>query len=53
MDQIRDIAARFNEPPAPPSLKDLLRGGAILAKWESMGRRQQPARRPEIPGSGR
>jgi uncharacterized protein with LGFP repeats len=37
MDQIRDIAARFNEPPTPPSLTDLLRGGAILAKWDSMG----------------
>jgi uncharacterized protein with LGFP repeats len=37
MDQIRDIAARFNEPLPPPSLTDQLRGGAILAKWESMG----------------
>jgi uncharacterized protein with LGFP repeats len=37
MDQIRDIAARFNDPISPPTLKDLLRGGAILAKWESIG----------------
>lgn len=37
MPQIRDIAARFNEPLPPPTLKDMLRGGAILAKWESMG----------------
>ena len=53
MDQIRDIAARFNEPPVPPSLTDLLRGGAILAKWESMGGDEQPARCAEITGGGR
>ncbi len=55
MDQIRDIAARFNEPLPPPSLKDLLRGGAILAKWESMGGDNSPLgapRSPEAAGEG-
>jgi uncharacterized protein with LGFP repeats len=47
MDQIRDIAARFNEPMAPPTLKDLLRGGAILAKWESMGAENSPLGAPK------
>ncbi|GFG53825.1 cold-shock protein [Mycolicibacterium agri] len=47
MDQIRDIAARFNEPPGPPSLKDLLRGGAILAKWEKMGGPKSPLGEPK------
>ncbi len=49
MDQIRDIAARFNEPPAPPSLTDLLRGGAILARWESMGGPNSPLGAPTSP----
>ncbi len=31
MDQIRDIAARFNDPPGPEDLADSLRGGAIFA----------------------
>jgi uncharacterized protein with LGFP repeats len=47
MDQIRDIAARFNEPIPPPTLKDLLRGGAILAKWESMGAENSPLGAPK------
>jgi uncharacterized protein with LGFP repeats len=37
MDEIRDIAARFNQPPGPRDLVDSLRGGAILARWESIG----------------
>ncbi|MGX9788685.1 N-acetylmuramoyl-L-alanine amidase [Mycobacterium sp. MMS18-G62] len=37
MDQLRDIAARFNDPPGPADLVDRLRGGAILARWESLG----------------
>jgi uncharacterized protein with LGFP repeats len=55
MDQIRDIAARFNEPPAPPTLKDILRGGAILAKWESIGGDNSALgapRSPEAAGEG-
>ncbi|MDT5007043.1 MAG: hypothetical protein QOJ24_4219 [Mycobacterium sp.] len=55
MDQIRDIAARFNEPLPPPSLTDQLRGGAILAKWETMGKDNSPLgapRSPEAAGEG-
>jgi uncharacterized protein with LGFP repeats len=37
MDQLRDIAARFNQPPGPADLVDQLRGGAILARWDSLG----------------
>jgi uncharacterized protein with LGFP repeats len=37
MDNIRDIAARFNAPPGPADLAEQLRGGAIFARWESMG----------------
>jgi uncharacterized protein with LGFP repeats len=37
MDQLRDIAARFNEPPGPADLAESLRGGAIFARWDSMG----------------
>lgn len=37
MDQIREIAARFNEPAGPITLEDRLRGGAIHTKWERMG----------------
>jgi uncharacterized protein with LGFP repeats len=37
MGQIRDIAARFNDPPGPEQLAETLRGGAIFAKWESLG----------------
>jgi uncharacterized protein with LGFP repeats len=55
MPQIRDIAARFNEPLPPPTLKDLLRGGAILAKWESLGGDNSALgapRSPEAAGEG-
>jgi uncharacterized protein with LGFP repeats len=37
MDQLRDIAARFNQPPGPQDLVESLRGGAILARWDSIG----------------
>ena len=37
MGQIRDIAARFNDPPGPSQLAEQLRGGAIFAKWEALG----------------
>jgi uncharacterized protein with LGFP repeats len=37
MNELRDIAARFNEPPGPQDLADGMRGGAILARWDSMG----------------
>jgi len=37
LDEIRDIAAHFSDPPGPQSLEDQLRGGAIFAKWEAVG----------------
>ncbi len=37
MGQIRDIAARFSDPPGPAQLAESLRGGAIFAKWEALG----------------
>ncbi|UXA17869.1 N-acetylmuramoyl-L-alanine amidase [Mycobacterium sp. SMC-4] len=37
MQLIRDIAARFNDPPGPAQLAESLRGGAIFTKWESLG----------------
>ena len=37
MGQLRDIAARFNEPAGPRDLVEAMRGGAILARWDSMG----------------
>ncbi len=37
MGQIRDLAARFSEPPGPLTLEDSMRGGAIFAKWEQLG----------------
>lgn len=39
MGQIRDMAARFNDPPGPAQLAESLRGGAIFAKWEALGGR--------------
>ncbi|MCT7661573.1 N-acetylmuramoyl-L-alanine amidase [Mycobacterium deserti] len=46
MDQIRDIAARFNDPPGPEDLAESMRGGAIFARWESMGGMTSPLGRP-------
>lgn len=37
MDQIRDMAARFNDPPGPRDLADVLRGGAIFDRWQRTG----------------
>ena len=49
MDQIRDIAARFNAPPGPQDLAESLRGGAIFARWESMGGPNSPLGAPTSP----
>ncbi|WP_102145216.1 N-acetylmuramoyl-L-alanine amidase [Mycobacterium hubeiense] len=49
MDQIRDIAARFNKPPGPEELAESLRGGAIFARWESMGGMKSPLGAPTSP----
>ncbi len=37
MDEIRNIAARFNDPPGPEDLAAALEGGAIYARWQAMG----------------
>ncbi|CAA0102143.1 Uncharacterised protein [Mycolicibacterium vanbaalenii] len=49
--QIRDIAARFNDPPGPDQLAEMLRGGAIHAKWESLGGMNSYLGRPTSPES--
>ncbi|QRZ06706.1 N-acetylmuramoyl-L-alanine amidase [Mycolicibacterium austroafricanum] len=49
MGQIRDIAARFNDPPGPEQLAETLRGGAIHAKWESLGGMNSYLGRPTSP----
>lgn len=49
MDEIRDIAARFNEPPGPQDLAAALQGGAIYAQWESMGGMNSPLGVPTSP----
>jgi uncharacterized protein with LGFP repeats len=37
LNDIRDIAARFNEPPGTEDLIAALQGGAIYARWHEMG----------------
>ncbi|MGH3634106.1 MAG: N-acetylmuramoyl-L-alanine amidase [Mycobacterium sp.] len=37
MDEIRDTAARFNDPPGPEELIAALQGGAIHARWQELG----------------
>ncbi|MGE2837239.1 N-acetylmuramoyl-L-alanine amidase [Mycobacterium sp. SMC-4] len=49
MDMIREIAARFNDPPGPEQLAESLRGGAIFAKWESLGGMNSYLGRPTSP----
>jgi uncharacterized protein with LGFP repeats len=56
MGQIRDIAARFNDPPGPVDLAESLRGGAIHARWEAMGGANSALGKPTSPeasGEGR
>ena len=55
MGMIRDIAARFNDPPNADDLAAALEGGAIGAKWLSMGGLIGPLGPPTSPekqGSG-
>jgi len=49
MGQIRHTAARFNDPPGAEQLAELLRGGAIFAKWESLGGMNSYLGRPTSP----
>ncbi|TFV55103.1 cold-shock protein [Mycobacterium sp. PS03-16] len=37
MNEMRAIAARFNDPPGPEDLAESLRGGAIFDRWAKMG----------------
>ncbi len=37
LDEIRDIAMRFNEPPGPQDLARSMEGGAIHARWQELG----------------
>jgi uncharacterized protein with LGFP repeats len=37
MERIRDIAARFKQPPSPQDLAESLRGGAIYDRWQATG----------------
>ncbi|GJF13246.1 N-acetylmuramoyl-L-alanine amidase [Mycolicibacterium cyprinidarum] len=49
MDQVRDIAARFYDPPGPEQLAESLRGGAIYAQWEALGGMNSYLGRPTSP----
>ncbi|CAJ1494659.1 N-acetylmuramoyl-L-alanine amidase [[Mycobacterium] burgundiense] len=49
LDEIRNLAARFNQPAPPLTLEDRLRGGAIFTKWESMGGAASPLGAPTSP----
>ncbi|MCV7171496.1 LGFP repeat-containing protein [Mycobacterium manitobense] len=49
MNQLRDIAARFNRPPGPEDLAESLRGGAIFARWDQMGGMAGPLGAPTTP----
>jgi uncharacterized protein with LGFP repeats len=51
LDQIRDIAARFNDPPSAQDLADSLQGGAIYARWQAMGGMKSPLGAPTSPES--
>jgi uncharacterized protein with LGFP repeats len=55
MDRIRDIAARFNQPPNAQDLAESLQGGAICARWQAMGGMNGPLgvpTSPAAPGAG-
>jgi uncharacterized protein with LGFP repeats len=49
MPQIRDYAARFNDPPGPQDMADILRGGAIYDRWVAMGGMTGPLGVPTSP----
>jgi uncharacterized protein with LGFP repeats len=49
MPLLRDIAARFNDPPGPVDLAESLRGGAIFTRWDSMGGMNSPLGAPKSP----
>lgn len=55
LDRIREIAARFNQPLTAEDVAESLRGGAIYARWQTLGGASGvlgQVRSPEAPGSG-
>jgi uncharacterized protein with LGFP repeats len=55
LNQIRDIAARFNKPASSADLAASMRGGAIYARWQAMGGVNSALgapTSPETPGAG-
>ncbi len=55
LDQIREIAARFDKPSTSADLAESLRGGAIYARWQEMGGMEGylgPPTSPETPADG-
>jgi uncharacterized protein with LGFP repeats len=49
LDQIRDIAARFDKPANAQDLADSMQGSAIHARWQSMGGMNSPLGAPTSP----
>jgi uncharacterized protein with LGFP repeats len=49
LDQIREIAARFDKPANAQDLADSMRGSAIHARWQSMGGVNSPLGAPTAP----
>jgi len=49
LDRIRDIASRFNQPPDDQDVSELLRGGAIDARWQALGGKNGPLGSPNSP----
>lgn len=55
LDRIREIAARFNQPPTAEDVEESMRGGAIITRWQALGGASGalgPVRSPEAPGAG-
>jgi uncharacterized protein with LGFP repeats len=54
LERIRDIAARFDQPPNAQDLAESLQGGAIYSRWQAMGAMNGPLgapTSPEAPGA--
>ncbi len=49
MNEIRDIAAHFSDPPTPRAVEDTLRGGAIFARWQNLGGAEGTLGKPTSP----
>jgi uncharacterized protein with LGFP repeats len=49
LDQIRDIASRFDKPASSQDLAESLRGGAIYARWQAMGSMKSELGAPTSP----